>query len=246
MEANEQWERINETSDVMDLLQLIQNCMTQRQTRQKPVHTLMDAEAQIYGFRQKNLANNEYYDKFKDLVTIAERLGSNIGAQTDQVEAILQTIAADPDMPTEAERAQAQDQAKDQYLAVMFLVNSDKKQYGGLIRDIENEYTRGSDTYPTTLSAAYDYIVNYRADRTHQGEIDEGRLAFYTRDENDPSSRGRGGRGRGGGRGPGGGRGRGGRGHTGNQQPPEIPNQGHMHGQAEVDDDDAQDRKSVV
>jgi hypothetical protein len=113
MEANEQWERINETSDVMDLLQLIQNCMTQQQTRQKPVHTLMDAEAQIYGFRKKNLANNEYYDKFKDLVTIAKCLGSNIGAQTDRVEAILQTIAADPDVPTEAEQAQAQDQAKD-------------------------------------------------------------------------------------------------------------------------------------
>jgi hypothetical protein len=61
----------------MDLLQLIQNCMTQRQTRQKPVHTLMDAEAQVFGFRQKTLADNEYYDKVKDLVSIMERLGTS-------------------------------------------------------------------------------------------------------------------------------------------------------------------------
>jgi hypothetical protein len=43
----------------------------------------------------------------------------------------------------------------------MFLVNSDRAGYGSLVRDIENEYTQGSDTYPTTLSAAYDYLVNY-------------------------------------------------------------------------------------
>ena len=43
MEANEEWERINDESNVMDLLQLIQNCMTQRQTRQHPIHTLLDA-----------------------------------------------------------------------------------------------------------------------------------------------------------------------------------------------------------
>ena len=212
MEASEEWECINDESNVMDLLQLIQKCMTQRQTRQKPVHTLMDAEAQVFSFRQKNLADNEYYDKFKDLVSIAERLGSNIGAQADRVNAILQEIAADPDIPTEPERRQAREQAKDEYLAVMFLVNSDRQCYGSLVRDIENEYTRGADTYPMTLSTAYDYIVNYRPAKS-SSNVDEGGLAFYTRDGDDSSGRGcGGGRGRGSGRGQNTGRGRGGRG----------------------------------
>ncbi len=42
---------INEASNVIGVLQLIQNCMTQCQMRQKPVHSLMDAEAQVYAFR---------------------------------------------------------------------------------------------------------------------------------------------------------------------------------------------------
>jgi hypothetical protein len=50
MEANEQWSDINDNSDVIGVLELIQNCLTQRQTRQKPVHTLMEAEAQVYAF----------------------------------------------------------------------------------------------------------------------------------------------------------------------------------------------------
>jgi hypothetical protein len=125
MEANERWGHINETSNVMDLLQLVQNCMIQRQTRQKPIHSLLDAEAQVYALKQCNLANNEYYEKFKDLVTNAERLGSDIGAHSDRTATILDEIAADPDMPTDAEREQARDRAKDQYLSVMFLLNSD-------------------------------------------------------------------------------------------------------------------------
>ena len=58
---------------MMELLQLlIQNCMIQHQTHQKPIHSLLDIEAQVYGFKQKNLQNNENYEKFKDLVTNAD------------------------------------------------------------------------------------------------------------------------------------------------------------------------------
>jgi hypothetical protein len=137
MEANENWSHINEDSDVMGLLQLVQTCMIQRQTRQKPTHTLLDAETQVYAFKQRHLANNEYYEKFKDLVTNAERLGSDIGAHSDRTDGILDEIAADPDMPTKGEKEQAHDRAKDQFLAVMFLVNSDHARYGSLVRDID-------------------------------------------------------------------------------------------------------------
>ena len=69
--TGEQWGHINKASGVMELLQSIQNCMIQHQTCQKHIHSLLDAEAQVYGFKQKNLPNNKYYEKFKDLVTNA-------------------------------------------------------------------------------------------------------------------------------------------------------------------------------
>jgi hypothetical protein len=109
----------------------------------------------------------EYYNQFKDLVSNAEWLGSDIGLNSERVDANVQEIAADPDMPTEAEWEQARARAKDEYLAVAFLLNSDKRQYGDLIWTIENEYTRGTNTYPMTLSAAYDYIINYQYQKLH-------------------------------------------------------------------------------
>jgi hypothetical protein len=53
----------------------------------------------VYAFKQQSLANNKYYKKFKDLVTIVERLGSDIGAHSDQTEAILEETATDLDQP---------------------------------------------------------------------------------------------------------------------------------------------------
>jgi hypothetical protein len=72
MEASERWSQVNDASDVMELLKLVQSCMIQRQTRQEPTHSLWEAETQVYCFKQKGLANNDYYEKFKDLVTNAE------------------------------------------------------------------------------------------------------------------------------------------------------------------------------
>ena len=68
-----------------------------------------------------------------------------------------------PDVLTAVERTTACNIAKDEYLAICFLMNSNKHCYGGLIRDIENEHTRESNTYPDTLTGAYDYLVNYKA-----------------------------------------------------------------------------------
>jgi hypothetical protein len=108
---------------------------------------------------------------------------------------IIDDIAVDPDMPTAIEIAEAKHNAKDEYLAICFLMNSDKRRYGGLIRDIENEHTRGSNSYPVTLTGAYDYLVNYKASRLSNNDQDKGGLAFYNDEQ---FEHGRGGRGRGG------------------------------------------------
>ena len=163
--------------------------------------------------------------------------------------AILNDIAANPNAPTNAEHVQAHTKAKDEFLAVLFLVNSDQKQYSGLLCDLENGYIWGSDTYPMTLSVAYDYIINYKPDKGGTIDADEGGLAFYN-DDNDESGHGEcSGRGCGAGHGSQGGQGSGSHGRggrcgnagrgSGGQEQAEIPPNNRMHGQAgEVDNED--------
>ena len=45
----------------------------------------------------------------------------------------------------------------------MLLYKSNPKCYANLVADIENQYTQGQDGYPSTLSAAYDMLINYRS-----------------------------------------------------------------------------------
>ena len=80
LEAHAEWDNINTQTEVIGLLRIIQGCMTQKQTRKNEVHSLVEAEALVFSYKQgRNTSDNDYYEKFKDNVTTAERMGGSIG-----------------------------------------------------------------------------------------------------------------------------------------------------------------------
>ena len=193
-------------------------------------------------FRQTSgMSNADYFRRFKDLWATYEHLGGDAGLSIATMERYL-TTEEDEDATNEEVLA-AREAGTDQYLGIRFLRRSDPKRYGTLLAEIENQHTRGIDTYPTNLSGAYDMIVNYVDPHRHlqTSENPSTGMAFYqqsagntnnnnnnnrngnnNRQDNggdrgqqqDPSGRG-GGRGDGGRGGRGGGRGGGGRGNGG-------------------------------
>ena len=52
--------------------------------------------------------------------------------------------------------------ARDEYLAVLLIVKSDPRRYGTLVKDMQDDHTRGLNGYPVMLSEAYDILVNYQ------------------------------------------------------------------------------------
>jgi ATP adenylyltransferase/5',5'''-P-1,P-4-tetraphosphate phosphorylase II len=109
-----------------------------------------------------------------------------------QVAEELQAIATDPLVPTDEECDRVETTVQDHYLAVVFLLNSDKHQYDSLVHDIENDYMRGMQSYPTTLNAVYDYLVNYQSGKNgHEGD-NEGGLTFYNEGDHAGVSQGHG------------------------------------------------------
>jgi hypothetical protein len=109
---------------------------------------------------------------------------------------VIEEIAKDASNPTPDERFDAQAIAKERYLAVAFLLGSDKARYGILVEEIENEYLRNRDentkvgSYPLTVSGAYEYLENYKKNPKNiqcllMGQIDPGPsgMAFATHDD---------------------------------------------------------------
>jgi hypothetical protein len=128
MEAHQNWTAADAASDVMGLLEIIQQCMTLCQTRQHAIHSLFDAEVLVLKYTQgRTTCNHDYFEKFKGNVSTADRLGSEIGMQSQRVEAILDDITIDLINPTDDELARAKSKARDGYLATCSLMNSDKK-----------------------------------------------------------------------------------------------------------------------
>jgi len=72
MEANANWDAINDGCDVIRMLQPIRNCKVQRQTRHDEDLTLIEAIKSIYNCRQGTASNSEYYMTFKGRVVTAD------------------------------------------------------------------------------------------------------------------------------------------------------------------------------
>jgi hypothetical protein len=52
--------------------------------------------------------------------------------------------------------------ASELYQATMFLHQSDRRQYGKLLEELENDFTKGNDDYPQTLVKAYHLLCKYK------------------------------------------------------------------------------------
>ncbi len=169
------------------------------------------------------MPNHKYHDKFKELVDMAWRLRSMLGIQKIQkkrVNDILEKICADPKNIKPSEKNKARKRAKEQYIALMFLMHSNKQQYGDLINDIENEYTCGSENFPQTLRTAFEILISYKSNKRPQFDNDSADMFYNDRDVNGSGSKKETGRGRGrGGCGRGGHGGRGGRSGRGRDNP---------------------------
>jgi len=59
--------------------------------------------------------------------------------------------------------AAIKEEAKQRCMAIAFLKRADQRQYGSLWSDLENQFSRGFDQYPTDLTAAYNLLLTYRA-----------------------------------------------------------------------------------
>ena len=159
IEAHKQWESVNSSSNALGLLCLIRQSLYQQATRRQERHALIEAEVTLMQFRQsERMSNSDYLEKLQDLVEVYEHLSGEPGTSKARVDSLM----IDPDLADEDERQEAKTKAREEYVVVLLLTKSDPKRYGTLVTDVENAYTHRQDRYPTTVSGAYDMLVNYK------------------------------------------------------------------------------------
>jgi hypothetical protein len=121
----------------MALLKAIRAEMTGFCDKQYLPHSLHKMMRDFYSLLQgQHRSNQEYYDEFNSLVKTAQESGASIGVHPAGINEVLSKPAIDPDNPTHIERSTAIKMASERYLAVAFLLRSDKTRYGLLVKEI--------------------------------------------------------------------------------------------------------------
>jgi hypothetical protein len=143
----------------MALLKAIGAKMTGFRDKQYLPHSLHKMMRNFYSLSQgQHRSNQEYYKEFNSLVKTAQESGASIGVHPVGINEVLSKSAIDPDNPTHIERSTAIKTASERYLAVAFLLGSDKTHYGLLVKEIGNEFlhnkgsSSASGTYPTSVA----------------------------------------------------------------------------------------------
>lgn len=124
MKAHHNWSKADKAADVMELLRIIQGCMTQRQTRQHPPHTHMDSLRTILNFQQSSgMTNTAYYERFRDKVQRAHILGVVIASGNEgRVDTLLRELhQVDRNTATPDQISAATTAAEEEALAILIV-----------------------------------------------------------------------------------------------------------------------------
>jgi hypothetical protein len=80
LEASPDWNTINTSSNVLELLKLIQKSMYTQATNCHATHAIIDADIALVKFRQgDDMSNSDFLEKFKSLVDIFIHTGGDPG-----------------------------------------------------------------------------------------------------------------------------------------------------------------------
>jgi len=99
---------------------------------------------------------SSYLEHFRSLVEVLEHYGGAIGEDTGLLDATA-AVLSDTDNATKRLKI-----ARDRTLALAFLKRADRRRFGTLWTNLENQFSRGNDQYHIDLTAAYSLLVDFK------------------------------------------------------------------------------------
>jgi hypothetical protein len=158
-----EWYRLSSTFDVLGLTRLIKSICFKFHEQKFLLVSLHQAKHSFYSLRQGTMTNADYLEKFTNLADIASSYGGDIldASVLEYCRNRLHpgTVSADQ---TDNESAIVHLTAKNLCLATAFLLQCDRRRYGKLLEDLENDFTKGHNNYPLGMVKAYQLLNEYK------------------------------------------------------------------------------------
>jgi hypothetical protein len=166
LDALKDWKGIKDSFDLIKLSKAIKGLTYQFKGQQYHDMALHQAKKSLFGMYQFRYTSDAHYlDKFTTRVSVVEQYGGCIRKDDGAIQDELSWGGVTVTLTSRGTPEGIRDATKDikyKRLAIAFLSGAHKARYGKLREDLENDYKKGSNYYPTNVTSAYNLLVNYK------------------------------------------------------------------------------------
>lgn len=166
LEAREDWENMKSEHNLVHLLKAIKSLLhNQLQNDRHSGITAYDSLKTVFKVRQaRHEETAEYRKRFSAATEVLEHVGITFGAMFQgMADNILKSqYDKDREGSTDEQATEAETKAGESVLAIMSLKQSCAVRYGEVTRELQNDFLKGKDNYPTDITAAYSMLANWR------------------------------------------------------------------------------------
>ncbi len=164
MKQDADWVKISGLFHPTLLFKLIKKFVLKQSDNQYKTTVLIDVQLSILLFRQDDQVGNAiYYDRFTTRVEIACQAGVCYHSPDLLEDKAAQLNMAAYDTLSPPEKKTVVDVVKQEYLAYLFINNSNAKMHSQLKKDVASDYSKGNtDAYPKGIHKALTLMNEYK------------------------------------------------------------------------------------
>jgi hypothetical protein len=160
MKQDTDWNTVSISYDPLTLYRLIERTVLAQTEDQYPFATVNDQELSFYSFKQDNLSNPQWYERFNPKVDVSGAIGV-----TQQQKVLLEYVTQESYTWAfthlgPVEQQLVQDYAEEWYVSYAFLCQSGTQQ-GNLKVDLQNDFTTGDNRYPKNRQQTLHLLDKY-------------------------------------------------------------------------------------
>ena len=186
----DKFEIIEKKSDFLGLLTEIKCIAYKFETQGYIYSSLHEAKKAFFKVYQlKHETDSEYLTRFKAIIAVIKHYKGNIGDDLTLIhtEIVRSGVTLDEDIhvPGNSSYDLHIKAAKSRSYALAFIEGADRSRYSQLHIDMINSFNCGQDIYPTTITNAYNMIVNHVEPSKPRNNV---RRAMVARQESESES----------------------------------------------------------
>jgi hypothetical protein len=151
---------IHQDRDPIGLLGLIKAVMFNYNSRKYRGVSIVDIIKTNIVSQTRYMSDSEYLEKFRTQLDVLKAAGGDICQHPGLVLDEYTRVGVTEGLATEQETADATSSARSRFEATLFLMKSNQTKYGRLVQELANDYNKGRDSYPGTLTGAYEMMLH--------------------------------------------------------------------------------------